>query len=140
MTGTATGKIGLPPEAAANLTPEQRAKIEAAMGAMASGTPKVHTSRHCVTQDDLTKDPFGNRNKNQKCDETVVKSTGSELAVHEACQEGSSKVDAHISIQALDSEHVKGNVQADITMGGHTMHQNTSFTSKWVGASCSAEK
>ncbi|MGH9433837.1 MAG: DUF3617 family protein, partial [Terriglobia bacterium] len=126
ITGSTSGQVGLPPEAAARLTPEQRAKLEAAMGAMGSHAPKVNTNRHCVTQEELTKDPFTDKgqNKKWKCDDTVIKSTGSELDLHEVCGEGTSKMDAHISMQALDSEHTKGTIQSDLTAGGHTMHQN----------------
>ncbi|MGH9360170.1 MAG: DUF3617 domain-containing protein [Terriglobia bacterium] len=140
MTSSASGQLALPPEAVARLTPEQRTKLEAAMGAMASHAPKADTSQHCVTQEELTKDPFTDKGQNRKwkCDETVIKSTGSELALHEVCGEGTSKWDAHISMQAVDSEHTKGAVLADITMGGRTMHQNMNFTSKWIGASCPA--
>jgi Protein of unknown function (DUF3617) len=141
-TGVNTGKIALPPDVAARLSPEQRAKIEAAMAARGSQGPKTVTSQHCVTEEELTKDPFTDRGKDAKwkCDQTALNSTGSSLEVHEVCSDGSSKMDMHVSVQAIDSEHVKGNVQADMTMGGHTMHQNTQFTSKWLGASCPAEK
>lgn len=140
MTHSTSGQVSLPPEAIARLTPEQRAKLEAAMGAMASHAPKADTSQHCLTQEELTKDPFTGKgqDKKWKCDETMIKSTGSELDLHEVCGEGTSKMDAHISIQALDSEHTKGTIQSDVTMGGRTMHQNMNFTSKWVGASCPA--
>ena len=142
MTNTTSGQMGLPPEAAGKLTPEQRAKIEAAMAAQGAGGPRSSTHTNCVTEEDLNKDPFQDKNqmKDFKCDETVVQSTGSSLELHEVCSQQSSEFDAHVTLQALDSEHVKGAVQADITMGGRTMHQDMNFTSKRIAATCPADK
>ena len=141
MTITTSGLPPIPPEAAARLTPEQRARMEAAKGSMA-GHPTVTTNQHCVTADQLSSDPFKPRNQDKrwKCDETVVNSTGSSLEVHESCSGTDSKLDAHVAIQALDSEHVKGTSDGEITAGGHTMRSHTTFTSKWLSASCPAEK
>src|SRR5215472_5348689 len=53
-----TGGLGLPPDVAAKLTPEQKARYEAAMQAQAGGHTSTHTNKSCLTQKDLTTDPF----------------------------------------------------------------------------------
>src|SRR5713226_7911176 len=52
---------GVPPETLARMTPEQRARYEAAMQKATQG--QTTTRKHCVTQKDLDKDPFGEEKK-----------------------------------------------------------------------------
>jgi Protein of unknown function (DUF3617) len=136
-TTSITKMSGRPPVSAdmlAQMSPEQRARIEAAMNRMANQTPKPHTTRTCVTKEKLQKDPFNPEDKS--CTETVLNSTGSKIDIHEVCTEENSKVDITVHIVALDSENVKGTVQTNATGGGNTMNVNGTFTSKWQGAVC----
>ena len=137
-TTTVTGSLGIPPEMAAKLTPAQRARFEAAMKKQASGVPRTRTYKNCVTQKDLAEDPFTDKNNQSRCQETVIKSTGSDLEVREACTDSSSKTDAHMVFHASSSEHVTGSGNMAATMGGHTMHSVIKMDSKWLGASCPA--
>jgi len=50
MTTTVSGRPPIPPEALARMTPEQRAKFEAAMKARASHGPRTRTYKNCVTK------------------------------------------------------------------------------------------
>jgi hypothetical protein len=43
---------------------------------------------------------------------------------------------AHIEVEALDPEHVKGSSHATMTGNGHTMNVDGAFTSKWLSSSC----
>src|SRR5215472_8709780 len=132
-----TGQVGIPPDVAAGMTPEQRAKFEAAMKNRANGITRTH--KNCLTKEKLTQNPFSDKGKgDQKCTETVIKSTGSNLEVREVCTGEGTKSDTHISIQAIDSERVKGSVQSTVTEGGRTMNINGSSESKWLGPSCPA--
>src|SRR5215467_16319582 len=54
VTSQMSGLPPIPPEALARMTPEQKARMEAAMKAR-SGHPTTHTSRHCVTKEQLEK-------------------------------------------------------------------------------------
>src|SRR5262245_12580449 len=60
-TMTTTGSMGIPPEMAAKLTPEQRARFEAAMKKQASGKSKTETTKDCLTPETLAEDPFTDR-------------------------------------------------------------------------------
>jgi hypothetical protein len=139
VTTTVTGGLGMPPEVIARLTPEQRARYEAAMKNHANGTPRTRTTKSCLTRKKLSEDPFADQNReNMKCKETVIKSTGSDLEVREQCAEGTSNGDVHMKFHAIDSEHVVGNGETTATMGGRTMHSTMKMDFKWVGASCPA--
>ncbi len=131
---TVSGAPPIPQETLEKMTPEQRARFEAAMGKMASGTPVTRTHRDCLTKERLQKDPFNDR---KSCKETVLTSTGSKMEIHEVCTEEEGTFDSKVRIEASDSENVKGWVQATVTGGGRTMNVNGTFTSKWLGAACS---
>ena len=137
-TSTVNGSMGIPPEIAARLTPAQRARFEAAMKKQANGVPRTRTYKNCLTQKQLTEDPFADNSRKMKCQETVIKSTGTELEVREACTDGSSRSDVHMLVHANSSEHVTSSGNVVATMGGHTMHSVIKMDSKWLGASCPA--
>jgi hypothetical protein len=134
-----TGGLGIPPEMMSRLTPEQRARYEAAMKHEANGTPRTRTTKSCLTQKNLNEDPFGKESReDMKCKETVITSTGSDLEVREQCSGGTSSSDIHMKAHAIDSEHVVGTTETTVTMGGRTMHSTGKIDFKWLGATCPA--
>jgi hypothetical protein len=137
-TTTVNGAMGIPPEMAAKLTPAQRAKFEEAMKKRGNGVPQTRTYKSCLTEKNLTEDPFKDKNMKMKCQETVIKSTGSDLEVREACTDGTSKSDIHMVTHANSSEHVTSTGNVTATVGGHTMHSAIKMDSKWLGSSCPA--
>jgi len=142
---TASGVPPIPPDMQAKIdqmTPEQRARIEAVITKRFGGTPQVTTYKKCVTAEDLNNNAFINK-PDEKCAWTVLNSTGSDMEVRgTSCSAGRNQgmeTDVHINIHALDSENVKASVQGTSTGNGHTMNINNSLTGKWVSASCPAE-
>src|SRR5215468_500401 len=140
ITNTSTGSMGLPPEMAAKLTPAQRARYEAAAKKQASGTPRTETHKDCLTPEKLAEDPFTDKSHgdNVKCQETVIKSTATDLEVRELCTDGSSKGDTHLSFHADSPEHVTGSGTTTATMGGKVMNSVMKMDSKWISAACPA--
>ena len=140
ITNTVTGSMGLPPEMAAKLTPAQRARFEAAAKKQGSGTPRTVTHKDCLTPEKLAEDPFTDKSHgdNVKCQETVIKSTATDLEVRELCTDGSSKGDTHLSFHADSPEHVTGSGTTTATMGGHVMNSVMKMDSKWISAACPA--
>jgi hypothetical protein len=139
-TTSVSGSLGIPPEMAAKLTPEQRAKFEAAMKKEGGGTPKTRTYKSCLTEKDLTEDPFTDKGQGEKmkCQETVIHSTSTELEVRESCTDGTAKSDMHMTFHASSAEHVTGTGNVTTTMGGHTMNSVMKMDSKWMSAACPA--
>jgi hypothetical protein len=140
ITNTVTGSMGLPPEMAAKLTPEQRARFEAAQKKQASGTPRTVTHKDCLTPEKLAEDPFTDRphGDDAKCDETIIKSTATDLEVEEHCTYGSSKGDVHLSFHADSPEHVTGSGTTTTITGGHVMKSVMKMESKWISSKCPA--
>jgi hypothetical protein len=142
ITNTVTGSMGLPPEMAAKLTPAQRAQFEAASKKQASGTPRTVTHKDCLTAEKLAEDPFTDRphGDDVKCEETIIKSTATDLEVQEHCTYGSSKSDVHLSFHADSPEHVTGSGTTTMITGGRVMNSAMKMESKWISASCPAGK
>lgn len=139
-TNTVRGSMGLPPEMADKLTPAQRARFEAAQKKQASGTPRTVTHKDCLTPEKLAEDPFTDKThpEEAKCEETIIKSTATDLEVRELCSYGSSKGDIHLSFHADSPEHVTGSGTTKGTVGGREMNSTMKMESKWIAAACPA--
>jgi hypothetical protein len=123
------------------MTPEQRARIEAMIKSRFGGTPQTTTYQKCVTTEDLNNNAFVNK-PDERCTWTVLSSTGSDMEVQGTeCAAGRNQgmeTDVHIKIHAVDSENVKASVQGTATGNGHTLNINHTLTGKWISASCPA--
>jgi len=141
-TNTVSGSMGLAPELAAKMTPAQRARFEAAAKKQASGVPRTVTHKDCLTPEKLAEDPFTDKSHgdNLKCQETVIKSSATDLDVRELCTDGSSKSDIHLSFHADSPEHVTGSGTTIVTMGGREMNSVMKMDSRWIAATCPAGK
>lgn len=122
----------------AQLSPEQRAKLEAMMKSEYGGTPRTTTWKSCVKKEDLNKWPFDDPRKH--CKYTVQSSTGTTMEVSGSCMENDgSKFDFKVHLVAPDSEHAAGTGQIVISQGAQNITGKYSGSSKWLGASCPAE-
>ena len=138
MTTAVSGRLPMPADILARMSPEQRARYEAAMNKRASAPPKTRTYNSCVTKEQLNKDPFSEEKKS--CTRTVLKSTGSKMEIREVCEGDGVKNDITIQIEALKSENVKGSSHVTAAGGDKTMNVNAGFTGKWIGAVCTDKK
>ena len=135
-----TGGLGLPADVVAKLTPEQKARYEAAMQAQAGGHNSTHTDKSCLTQKDLTTDPFAQKDssdENIHCHGTLLSSTSTDIVLQETCS-GEASMTYTMKIHADSTEHATGTGTGTATMGGHTMNSSVKFDSKWLGATCPA--
>jgi hypothetical protein len=134
VTTNMAGLPAIPDSALAQLPPDQRAKIEAAMKQV-SGQPM--TTKSCMTKDKLEKSE-GFRNAPKSCTYTVVSSTSSKLEMKLECAQNGMKMTGNVHVEAVDSGNVKGSMQMNTSGNGsaNTMNMNSTFTSKWLGAPC----
>lgn len=142
-TGTLSlkGSLGIPPEMAAKLTPEQQARMQAAMKASGSAPPRTISSKGCLKQEDLTRDPFApaKGDTGMTCHENLIRSTSSDADVQIACSDSSgSSGTYHMTFHAVDREHVTGTGNGSVTMMGHTLQSEWSMHSQWIQANCPA--
>lgn len=144
LTNTINGLPAIPPDMQARLaqmSPEQRARLEAVMKSKFGGTPQTTTYKTCATKEGLEEDTF--TGPDQKCNWTILSSTSSELeAKGTSCEAGKNlgmktNVD-DLKVQALDSQRVKASGKYTSVGNGRTVSGNFSLTGKWIGATCPA--
>ena len=125
----------IPPEALAQMTPEQRAQVEAQMKGSMGGGPKSTTRKSCVTKEKLEKDSvFGDDRK--ECTRTVLNSSSTSTEVKIQCKEKEMTSEGTFKFVALSPESVKGTVRMVMTGEGRTMNMNVDFLSKYLGSDC----
>src|SRR5579871_1817336 len=77
ITGQTTGQLPISQEAFDKLTPEQRARIEAALQAR---NGQSHVYKSCVKKEDLEK-PFARDNQRPSCKQTFITSTSTKQEI-----------------------------------------------------------
>ncbi|MGE5243046.1 MAG: DUF3617 domain-containing protein [Betaproteobacteria bacterium] len=128
MTTTAQMSGALPFDTS-KMTPEQRAKVEAAMKGMMQNAMAPHTIKSCLTQEKLDKTLFED---NKECTPTMVTNTATAYSFKVVCT-GKHPSTGEWQFVALTPESVKGT-------GHMTMENGTTVTSnmtgKWLAADC----
>lgn len=135
ITNETSGQLPVPQEMIDKMTPEQRAKIEAAMKARGMQGPRTTVNKHCVKKEDLDK-PFAKNDEKKACKQTILTSSATKQEVHMECEMGGGKQVGTLRLEALDSSTVKGSMQMAASNGGRTMNVNSSFSAKWLGPAC----
>jgi hypothetical protein len=133
-----SGAPPIPPEALAKLTPEQRARLEERMNANSAGSTNTVTDKHCVTKEDVEKADFG-QGKGE-CTYTIQTSTSTQAKGKYSCNVEGMKVNGALDVKAPDPEHIKGSSQGSLDGGSRTMNVESTFTSKFLSASCGNAK
>jgi len=134
-----SGAPPIPAEMLEKLSPEQRAKLEAAMKARQTQGPSTTVRKECLTKEKLDKSlAFGGENR-QSCKQTIVSATGSKEDIRVECT-GEIKGSGEIHVEALNSENVQGSMHMTANAAGATMHTQSTFKARWLGASCGTTK
>lgn len=145
VTTTMSGLPAIPPEMQAKLdqmTPQQRAQIEAMMKNRLGGTPQTSSYKKCVTKEELENNPWNK--PEEKCNWTVVNSTGSDMEVKtNSCTAGKNvgmtQTNVDLKIHVVDSENVQATMQLTSTGNNDTaLVGSGTYTGKWLGATCPA--
>jgi hypothetical protein len=130
----ANGMPVIPEATLAQLPPEQRAKIEAAM-------KSANTSQSCRTAESLSKPlSFGDR-PGSNCTRTLTSSSSGGMEFHMECVNGKVKTSGDGHVQVVSPELLKGEVTMSATMpDGRTTNSKIVFSSKWLGPDCGSVK
>jgi hypothetical protein len=134
------GKIdGAPPiseDMLSRLTPEQRAKFEAATQASMANAGKPRLSKNCVTPEKIARGLDIEQHNNASCQKKLLSNSASEMEFSEDCsgENGNTVISEHFQLSG--SEQLTGTVHVVRTSGGKTMTVNSTIHGKWLGASC----
>jgi hypothetical protein len=134
--GQIDGAPPIPEDQLSRLTPEQRAKFEAAMQASMANAAKPRLTKHCVTPEKIAQGLNFERHNDASCQRKVVANSASEMEFSEDCSNdnGSTAISEHFQLGG--SEQITGTVHVVRTSGGKTMTINSTIHGKWLGASC----
>ena len=135
---TTTQTTGMPPMDMSKLTPEQREKVEAMLKNRAQAAPRTTTKQECLTQQKLEQKLFDDEKQSAFCKRTAVTETASLQEFKLEC--GQPGREEHgvgsLRIEALNPESVKGTIKMAMAGGANAMNMNSTFTAKWLNASC----
>jgi Protein of unknown function (DUF3617) len=138
-TGTTTGAPPIPAATLAQMSPEQRARIEAAIKAAMARSGAPHVFETCVTPKQLEEGPDFTDPDQKSCKQTVVRRSSTVMEVHVECT-GEQRMSGNVRFQAISSEAVKGSTVMTVSNGGNTMTANRDIQGKWLGAGCGSVK
>jgi hypothetical protein len=130
---TTTAMSGMPPIDTRNMTPEQKARFEAAMKARQGQGSRAHVSKSCVTKERLEREPFQEKD-NESCTHTVISGTRTKWQTKLLCTKPKSV--GEFKIEALSRERIKGAVQMNESDDKHAMTVQVSIAGKWLGSNC----
>jgi|SRR5450759_3827797 hypothetical protein len=134
-----TQSTGALPIDTSKMTPEQRARVEAAMAARANAAPTTRTTRSCMTQKELEKDLFQEQENDPACKRTVVANSPTVREVKLECT-GEGKMSGDMRFEAVTPEAMKGTIKMAGARQGHAMTVSSTLTAKWLGSACGAVK
>jgi len=130
----------IPEEQLQNMTPEQRAKVQAAMQGMMANLGKPKRMKECMTPERLAKGFNTGAEDGNNCKTTVVKNSGSEFESTQQCSDAQGNRQSKLRISALSSDHIQGSVHSDMSRGGKGMTFDATVEGKWLGADCGTVK
>ena len=133
-----SGMPPIPEEVLARLSPDQRAKMEAAMKARAAQGAKPTVTKSCLTKESLAKAMTFGGEGNDACKRTVITSNSSTQDIRFECndEKRNFKGTGNMHVEALNSENVKGSGQISTGNGAQNMNIQLSFSAKWLSADC----
>jgi Protein of unknown function (DUF3617) len=136
-TGEMQGAPPIPPEALAQMPPEQRARIRAAMANVMADSNKPHSYKFCVSQKDLERG-FSPQEKRPgfECKTKVISRASSSMDVHEDCSGAHHHVSGNFHFDAPTPETMNGVIDMTMSDGAHKMHMKRVMHGEWIAADC----
>jgi hypothetical protein len=123
-----------------NMTPEQKARMQAAMQQAMSAMQKPHYAKVCMTAEKLAKG-FDTGN-DSNCKSTITTNTASQYESHVVCS-GAGAGGEHsmtVHVTADSPEHVTGVMQGDQSAGAKGVSYSGTFEGKWLASDCGTVK
>ena len=134
--GQTSGAPPIPPDVLAQMPPERRAKLEAAMAANANRTSAPHANKQYITEKGLQRGLNVEENKTESsCQRTVVSNTASFMDMRQDCS-GRQKTSGTFHFEAASPETMTGTINMTITDGVRTMTVKRVVNGKWLAADC----
>lgn len=133
-----SGEMPIPEDQLAKMTPEQRARLEAAMKAH-QAKPRVY--KECMTPAKIARGfDIDRSGEDSSCKRNVVSSSASELTLHDECSKPDRKTSMDVHFEVKGGTQMSGKINVVMTSAGKTMTVNSTVQGKWLGANCGTVK
>jgi hypothetical protein len=137
-----SGQMPIPDEELAKMTPEQRARMEAAIKASMANTVKPHVYKECMTPEKIARGfDIDRHGDDSSCTRKVVSSSSNEVTLHDECNNARQKTVSDVHFEVKGGSAMSGKINIVMTSAsGKTMTVNSTLEGKWLGSSCGAVK
>jgi hypothetical protein len=135
-----SGELPTSDDSMAKMTPEQRARMQAAMQAMMAHMQQPRTMKECMTAEKRARGFDMGNDDSSECQQTVAKDTSSDFEVSRVCSTGQEKNSTDVKFHAISSDHIVGTVNGVMSRGTKTINVNSSIEGKWLGSDCGSVK
>ena len=130
---TLTTGMPAPPDMLAQMSPEQRAKIEAMMQARA-GKPSTHVYPSCITQKDLEEDRIIKESDDENhCTQQIITKSANKLVLEKRCPAPRAST-SKMTMEAKTPESIVASI--DMVQGGARGKVHVDMKGHWLRASC----
>jgi hypothetical protein len=132
-----SGLPPIPPDVAAKLTPEERARIDAKAREKAAEGPRISVKKSCLDEKELLQPlmlTFGGGG--QGCRQMVTNASRKRQEIRVDCGTGAAHGGGTVLIEAMDQENAKVSSSWFAADGARTMKVSSTATLKWLGAAC----
>lgn len=125
------------PAGAMNLSPEQKAQIQALMRSRQAQSPMTKVYKSCLTKKQLNEDPAAEPPEpGESCSTKIDSQSSKHWKGKRVCTKGTRRREFEIDIRALSRERTTGTVKVMFTEGGQTMTVDGKLSGKWLSSDC----
>ncbi len=133
--GEASGMPPIPPQALAQMSPQQREQVMAAMAGAMARANQPNVTRSCITHKMLERGWDPNQDHRGNCAQTQISATSRSLDARMVCT-GEQQATGNLHIDAMDSETIRGTFNMVMSGGSNTMTVKRTLQGKWLGSDC----
>ena len=134
------GALSMPEEQLQQLSPEQRARVEAALQAATENAKQEHVVRECLTPEQRAKGFDLGANDTSSCTTHVIRNASDELEVRRECVPGSNLRSMTEHLRMSGHRHVSGTVDVLMLQSGKQMTMHMTIEGRWLTADCGSVK
>jgi hypothetical protein len=139
--GQNSGTPPIPPEALAQMNPQQRAQMEAHLKDMMAKQGQRRVLKRCLTQQEIDEgfDKMNQMSRGQ-CSQTITSSTSTLREGRIQCSGGQTSSSGTYRFQAPNPEAFSGSWDMTTSGGGQTMNLKNRMQGKWLSTDCGSIK
>ncbi|HEY1725957.1 MAG TPA: DUF3617 family protein [Steroidobacteraceae bacterium] len=134
------GEMPMSDERLEKMSPDQRARMQAAMQAAMAHMQQPRTMKECMTAEKRAQGFDTGNDDPSRCQQTVGKDTSSDFELSRVCASEQGKTSTDMKFHAVSSDHVVGTVNAVMSRGTKSMTINSTMEGKWLGSDCGSVK